>query len=494
MKHLQLNKKWLLATAGLLLVLLTIKIVLFLTAKPKITVDYVAEYNKITRPANYDPNDNAAHYYQKAFDAFVEMPEELRKPYINWPADFNSTEQTLLEKWLASNSQTFEYFREAVNKPYYWIKRTPVETDNYLENNYIGNILCHDVIQLRYLAKALGWDAKLKATKGEFKVAFEDILDCYKAGNHKCDPNLFIWEQDFGLYIKQDAVQNGFIILDKSNVDNKSLRFLQDALQQELDRDTYIPGCQAEKLYKLDHLQRIFIDNGRGTGRLWWRFGFGVVISSLSHGEADERKIRMSCFTGPTRKQVVEQIEQTCALFNQVMAKTPCQAKNKGRDYFEEINNINNQYFSLKILDIGIIDPSHIFNLYHETRTQTKALIAVCAILRFKEENNRLPATLDELVSAGYLESVPMDPYSDVPLVYKPNEDKFRLYRIGEDFSYDGGVIEIRKKQAWGINGAQTVPYIYSPDVVYWPFKDLKKLRYELTINNNEAKVRKEIE
>lgn len=467
---------------------------MFFGAKPKVTINYVAEYNRITRPVNYDPNDNAAPYYQKALDAFVKMPNELRWPEGNRLTDFNGVEQALFENWIASNSQAFEYFREAVNKPYYWIKRTPAETDDYLTKNYMGGIVCHDTIQLRYLAKAIGWGAKLKAAKSEFKVAFENIIECYRAGNHKCNPNLIWVEQDFGLYIKQDAVQNAFIILDKSKVDDKALKFLQDALQQELDMDTYIPGCQAEKLYKLDELQRTFIDNCWGTGRLWWRFGFGVVIPCLSHGEADERKIRMSCFTGPTRKQVVEQIERTSALFNQVMTKTPCQAKNKGRDYFEEINNINNRYFSLKILDIGIIDPIHIFNLYHETRTQTKALIAVCAILRFKADNSRLPATLDELVSAGYLQSVPMDPYSDVPLVYKPNEDKFRLYRIGEDFSYDGGVIEVRKKLAWGINGAQIVPYIYSPDVVYWPFRDLKKLRYELNINNNEAEVRKEIE
>ena len=68
MKPLRPSKKWVLAAIGLLLALLILKIVLFLTAKPKVTVDYVAEYNKIARPQNYDPNDNAAPYYQKAFD------------------------------------------------------------------------------------------------------------------------------------------------------------------------------------------------------------------------------------------------------------------------------------------------------------------------------------------------------------------------------------------------------------------------------------------
>ena len=65
------NKKWILAAIGLLLALFILKIVLFLIAKPKVTVDYVAEYNKMTRPQNYDPSDNAALYCRKAFDGRI---------------------------------------------------------------------------------------------------------------------------------------------------------------------------------------------------------------------------------------------------------------------------------------------------------------------------------------------------------------------------------------------------------------------------------------
>jgi len=107
MRILRQNKKWLLVISVALLAILAVKTTLFLTAKPKITVDYVAEYNRTARPQDYDPNDNAAPYYQKAFDAFVDMPDELRKPHINWPTDFNDAEQALLEKWLISNTLAF---------------------------------------------------------------------------------------------------------------------------------------------------------------------------------------------------------------------------------------------------------------------------------------------------------------------------------------------------------------------------------------------------
>ena len=65
MKPLRPNKKWVLATFGLLLSLLIMKMALFLTAKPKITVNYIAEYNKTSRPQNYDPDRTTGLEYNK---------------------------------------------------------------------------------------------------------------------------------------------------------------------------------------------------------------------------------------------------------------------------------------------------------------------------------------------------------------------------------------------------------------------------------------------
>jgi len=442
MVRLRLSKKWILAAIGLLLALLILKIVLILTAKPKVTVDYVAEYNRTACPQNYDPNDNAAPYYQKAFDAFVDMPDEFRYRYINWPTDFNSTEQALLEERLASNSQAFGWFRIAANKPYYWLERKAKK------DNYIGSITSPDLFQLGKLAETLGWDSKLKAAKGKFQTAFENILGCYRAGNHKCRSNMFLADQHTGLSIKKTAIKNALVILDRSEVDNKALKFFQENLKQELDRDTYIPGCQAEKLWQYDKLQRAFIDNGKGTGRLWWRIGFDGVIPLAGEGKIYERKIKMSCFTGPTRRQAAEQIEQTSALFNHVMTKTPWQIKDEGSDYFSEIENINKRHISLEMLGIGI-DSKNIFHSYQKTRAQTRALITVLALLQFRLDSGQFPKALNDLLSNGYIQSVPQDPYSNEPLVYKFTDDNFKLYSFGVNFKDDAGEVNL--------------------DIIYWP-------------------------
>jgi hypothetical protein len=156
---------------GIIAAILVVNAILFFTAKPKVSVNYVAEYNRITLPQNYDPNENAAPYYQKAFDAFVEMPIELQKlTYRGWLTDFNDTEQALLEKWLASNSQAFEYFKVAADKPYYWLKRQAGKDNSML------SMTLPELTSLYRLTKALMWHAKQNASKGRSKAAFEDII------------------------------------------------------------------------------------------------------------------------------------------------------------------------------------------------------------------------------------------------------------------------------------------------------------------------------
>jgi len=471
------SKKWVLAAIGILLALFILKIVLFLTAKPKITVDYVAEYNRASRPPNYDPNENAAPYYQKAFDAFVETPDKFEYPHIDWPEDFNSDEQALLQEWLTSNRQAFEYFGEAADKPYYWLEREAEE------DNFMGSVMLPELGPLRELTKALVWEAKLAALEGRFHAAFENILDCYRAGKHKCRPNVLPSEQHIGLRIKQTAISAALVILDRVQVDNRASKFFQDDLQQELDTDTYVPGSPAERLFDYDILQRTFVDNGRGTGRLWWRIGFGVTIPLAGEGRIRERKIMFSCVTGPTKKQAAEQVELTFSLFNQAITKTPWQIKSESYDYFKEIENINKRHISLEYLGIGI-DPNNIFHSYHRTKAQTEALIAILTILQYKADTGQFPESLDKLVSTGYLQALPNDPYSDGPLVYKFTEDNFKLYSIGEDFSDDGGVSEVvnKARQGTGFRGTGIAPYVHSPDIVYWPVKELKKLCYEFTL------------
>jgi hypothetical protein len=445
------------AAFGLVVVLLVLKLILFLTAKPKVTADYVAEYNKFAHPQNYDPNENAAPYYQKAFDTFIIMPDALpiglRTTYAGWPTDFNSNQQAILEKWLASNSQAFELFKVAVNKPYYWLER------HAEDDNSIFNILLPELSMLRELTIALVWNAKLNASKGQFQSAFEDILDCYRAGNHKCHSNLLLVDQINGLEVKKAAIKTAFIILDKSKsvIGNKVLESFQNTLQTEIDNDSHIPSIQAEKFFLYDALQRIFLDDGKGTGRLYWQVCWGIVpprhLSNGWQAKWPKLKQKMSCFIGPTRNETAGQIEKIIAISDQMMTKTPWQVKNEGRNYFTEIKNIKNKNLFLELGTLSI-DPKGTFCLYYNTKVRAEASVAVLAILRFKADTGQFPETLNELVSKGYLRTIPQDPYSNGVLIYKLADGNFKLYSVGPNFKNDEGIDE-------------------STDIIFWPVKEM---------------------
>ena len=100
--------------------------------------------------------------------------------------------------------------------------------------------------------------------------------------------------------------------------------------------------------------------------------------------------------------------------------------------------------------------------LSHRTKVQTEALVATIAAIRYKRVHGDYPENLDRLLEADLLRELPMDPYSDKPLVYKRTADGFTLYSLGPDFDDDGGEVSrdaTGRIERWPADG----------DVVLWP-------------------------
>ncbi len=424
---------------GLVLAVIIVKAVLFITAKPKVTVDYVAEYNAITFPANYDPNENAATYYQKASDAFVAMPRELGEAGTRWLGDFNDSELAAFQKWSASNSQAFEQFKIGANKPYCWWQR---QTTRY----GMDELRFHEKYPPGPLVIALLWKTQEDAVEGQTQAAFENILDCYRAGRQQCRTPCLLTEQESGLSLKGRTMSAALVILDRAEFDSADLKSFQDKLKTELDKDTYLPDLQAEKLYLYDVLQRFFVYDDRGTGRLAWSVGKGAIGAC---GQWNIAEVLRICLIGPTQNQMVEQTDEIFASFDSIKTKTPKQLRSYDRDYFVKIDTACEG----NLLWATAMPSLHgIHKHYHQAKANAEAALTIFAILRYKADTGQYPESLDKLVSAGYLQSVPMDPYSDVPLVYKVGEDNFKLYSVGEDFVDDGGVKTLDVS-----------------DIIYWP-------------------------
>jgi len=100
----------------------------------------------------------------------------------------------------------------------------------------------------------------------------------------------------------------------------------------------------------------------------------------------------------------------------------------------------------------------HVSEMSSRCRAERGALITTPALLQYKNDKGGFPADLEELVSAGYRSELPMDPYSQWPLVYRRVEGNFVLYSVGADFKDNGG----KHDPKWGEK-------VQGGDFVFWP-------------------------
>lgn len=71
--------------------------------------------------------------------------------------------------------------------------------------------------------------------------------------------------------------------------------------------------------------------------------------------------------------------------------------------------------------------------------------ITALAAERFRIQHTRWPNALDELVTAGLIKSVPLDPFDGQPLRWKPTENGRLIYSIGQDRVDNNGAYDPEK-------------------------------------------------
>jgi hypothetical protein len=93
----------------------------------------------------------------------------------------------------------------------------------------------------------------------------------------------------------------------------------------------------------------------------------------------------------------------------------------------------------------NILDWAGLPNVYSSVREASlrrdataRLLQADLAIRLHRHDHGRLPAKLEDLVLA-YLTTLPLDPYSGQPLIYRTNGDQFTLYSVGHDRTDNAG-------------------------------------------------------
>jgi hypothetical protein len=254
---------YLTAAAGGVLLFTSIaawRIVPLLVAQPTITVDYLAQANEVSKPADYDPNRNAALYYEKIFAQFVALPEPLKDKHRSWPTDLSPDELKALEEWAPVNDPAWPALAQAARCSYWWheLKST---------TGAMSNIQVPDLDHIRDFTRGALLLAKYKATRGDMTSALQLLTDVHATGMHLAD-GLTLIEGLTGAAICQLSCDALLAVLSQCHVPADDLRTVLGTLSRQASKGVMPRFPKVGHLYEQDCIQRLFTDDGNGNGRL----------------------------------------------------------------------------------------------------------------------------------------------------------------------------------------------------------------------------------
>jgi hypothetical protein len=445
--------------------------------KPTIKIDYAAWLGNIMRQGRTE-RLNAKPYFDKAASLAVEgtqIPDILVMSNLDWPSDMNNLQRRAIDNILKGNYESFEIMRDAVQIPYYWSEYdTKYELFNYtLYNSLVrltevlpdwiiqDSILTKDEFKenvskpftgYRYLARLMAMQIQWNAYNGNTEQAIEDYIVLQKFACLLRHGRLM--EQTVSFMIESLASNALYTMLNKVEIPADLLHKIHQELQKIYSEQEKTINFEAEKAFLYDYIQRTFTDNGEGNGR--------ALIKALPLVTKDkiDSAVQFVFLQYPDRKETRKMIDRYFNQVEKLFEQTPWQTGSE--EINDELAEYENESFLLSLSKHAI---SQFRKIKWRLRTSQLATLTILAILQYEKENGKYPVNLNEIVEQGYLESMPIDPFSGKPFVYKNTEDDFILYSIGEDFKDDGGEVyrdDRGRLRMWAATG----------DWVLWPVQD----------------------
>jgi len=420
----------------------------------KTTHNYVTEFIELSKPAGYDPNDDARQEYAKAGQLVVELPEELKEVRKRYPTQWSKEERAQAEAWVASNTEALDLVEKGTQKPYYRI-----EYDH--DGDLMLSLLERDIDKIKQFTFALCLRAKLQAAQGRYEQGFNDVETCYKLGRHLA-PGKSLLPQLVAYAVCSLAVNTERMIMAYEDIKPLQLIHLQRQLETfAKDNETGFDFTETRFIY-MDIIQRIFTDDGHGGGHIprscfkknmlpGGEFDSGISILA-SIAESDIRLWRKL-----ERHRTSAEVRRYYDLSKEACLVSPWQYNIDGNHIKITIERIKDRNPLIKTFSPAI---DRIGEIAARSRANLDALITTLAILRYKADTQRLPVNLRELVTADYLKTIPRDPFKNGAFVYRRSDNDFILYSFGDDYDDDDGT---PSKWGYGEKGG---------DQVFWPVQE----------------------
>lgn len=449
---------------AVLVVCFIVYVTWFLTGKPVITTDYIAQFNRLARPPA-DESLNAAPFYIRAAEMVKEPPDDIAELLRSEHRDLSAEQKQRLTTWLDERQEMFDLVAQGAQKPHYW--RT------YEGEEGMISVLLPHVPSYRHLVRAVRHQAQLLVDDGRHEEALMTIDVCYRYGRHLRAGNKTVVEQIIGMTAETVATNALLDLLSRHCLKPARLAVLQKGLEGLFVDEDFALKVAGEKLAIYDEIQRCFT-----AGRLGGEHLYPRRLAALGSGD-DERtedvifefvatpwrwgQLARILFVHPDKDQTRATFDRAYEMWEHWLPRTPAQLRAEGIDFGDETERMVQGNLLLEVM-VPALGRVHAFS--YATQVRFDAALAIIALLRYEADESRYPENLHELVAAGYLARVPADPWGAGPLTYRRTGEDFLLYGWGENFTDDGG-------RRGTDEGSSSRPLGTGDDWVFWPLVQL---------------------
>ncbi|OHB63038.1 MAG: hypothetical protein A2Y77_08045 [Planctomycetes bacterium RBG_13_62_9] len=454
--------------AGVLLALFIVYTAWFMAGSPTPTVDYIAVLNQMSRPEIVE-RDNAWPHYEKAIGLLVGPDDEVRqmnafqrrdRPQDRDFADLPQEARQAVEQWVQKNDSAWREFVAASATPYC---QTRYACDPNAREPWLMNVLLPHLSPIRSLATVGVWRSRVELQRGEVPQALDDCLAVARAALHWQHREALV-EQLVGLALSQMAHEEILGILHGRSLSSAELMALQRKIAELYSAQYPLIDIEGERLTILDAIQRVFTDKGPGGGHL-----APFAASSLAvMGSHEDYPEVVSAPLLTALSMVHAGRNDTAAkanwMFDQQVKRSRLSPYERRTSAIVDADQMLASLPKYRYAVIHMLAPAldRVAELRFRGKALHEATLTVLALQRYRADKGGYPASLDELTQAGYLNTLPADPYSKGPLVYKATRDGFTLYSFGADFDDDNGRPSTDRKgrpHLWEDEG----------DAVFWP-------------------------
>jgi hypothetical protein len=505
-----------------LLLLFVVYVVWFFSGKPVIAIDYVAQLNRMVIPAA-DESFNAAPFYDEAAGLYGHLSDDFLlyfvenhqviadiegELWVNELSDvaakvsevlssredgefqknrqdvkdkvqrtvsrfvarrdyrqFTDAQMSFVDRWISEHNDALDLIVEGSRLPHCWRE---YEANDQIPSA-VMNVRLPNLTEFRELHRALRWRALLSAEQSRHEEAFDDLESLYRFGRHLRTDKLLI-EQLMGIAFEAMAAKTVRQIVGNYEIDFEIMEDFQHEFERLVADEDFSICISAEKLAVYDEIQRCFTSGGIGKGHLYLpRFREISVTGSNYIPETpfeslilDVKAYGRYLFSHPNKEQTLEATDALYEYYNQLISKTAVQRRAEAAAIEGRLRAFLK---GNKLLHDMAPPIMRIVEISNRLPADVSATLAILAISRYKAENGRYPSDLSQLLAEGYLKELPIDTFTDKPLVYRTADDDFILYSVGPNFIDNGGTPGTNSKgrpRQWADNG----------DTVFWPLPE----------------------